>query len=97
MADGLGTMVEYRDSMNRRKAALVLATYSTIDGTDQSGVHAPGPGRAHLLVFGFTGSQYVKYDVPSGDGSSTFTLPEGQEGVFGVLEAPAEHDAVVTE
>lgn len=70
----LGQPVEYRDRDGRRKLALVTATPDTMHGADVTGIEAPEPGTAHLLVLSFTGSQYAKFGVPEGEGPSTFTL-----------------------
>jgi hypothetical protein len=88
MQPGLGTFVEYRDRDNRTKVALVTATSATVAEGDR--VAAPQPGRAHLLIFSFSGSTYANHNVRPGDGPSTFDVPEGLETVFFDSEAAQE-------
>lgn len=85
MTEGLGAIVEYRDSDGRIKPALVTATPATIDGRDdKTGIEAPQAGHAHLHVFSFTGGDYRKDNVPMGDGPGTFTPPKEVEAAFAV-------------
>jgi hypothetical protein len=93
MHAGLGRAVEYRDTDNRTKLAFVIATAETIDGTDpKTGITAPDKGRAHLEVHSFTGSTYVKKNIPSGEGPLTFTPPEDLAELFPVPETAVEDD-----
>ena len=71
----LGQAVTYRDRHGRAKVALVTATPDTMPEDDaKTGIKAPEPGEAHLLVLSFTGTVYAKHSVPEGDGPTTFTV-----------------------
>ena len=68
--------MEYRDRHGRIKPALVTGTTETIREVDAiaSGLGIPAPGNVHLLVFSPSGSAYAKYDIPQGEGPSTWSI-----------------------
>jgi hypothetical protein len=81
----VGTMVQYRDRDSRVKNALVIATP---EANSHATTPAPSEGTATLAVFSLSGGEnYVRTDVPEGEGPLTFSqIPEGEAP----LSFPAE-------
>jgi hypothetical protein len=89
----LGLNVTYRDRYGRVKAARILATHQSMNGAPDVNTHlnAPAPGHAHIVVESFTGSRYMRFNVPAGDGPSTLTAPAGtQEELYPNLAGDAQ-------